>query len=62
MPGYGRLESGPRAWIDTKGTSVVAFGGLDMARTVVAVAPGGDTTLSDEIGIVGAARGYDGHL
>lgn len=34
-----------------------------MARIVVAVDPaGGDTTVSDETGIVGAARGYAGHL
>ncbi|MFB7082560.1 terminase large subunit domain-containing protein [Streptomyces sp. NPDC056308] len=52
-----------RAWIDANRTSVVAFGGLDMARIVVAVDPaGGDSTVSDETGIVGAARGYDGHL
>ncbi|WP_326607508.1 helicase associated domain-containing protein [Streptomyces sp. NBC_01799] len=52
-----------RASIGAKGTSVVTFGGLDMARTVVAVdLAGGDTTVSDEAGIVGAARGHDGHL
>ncbi|GAA1353700.1 terminase large subunit domain-containing protein [Streptomyces beijiangensis] len=52
-----------RSWIDDNRTSVIAFGGLDMARIVVAVDPaGGDSTVSDETGIVGAARGYDGHL
>ncbi|MFJ7422760.1 terminase large subunit domain-containing protein [Streptomyces uncialis] len=52
-----------RTWIDSNRTSVVAFGGIDMARIVVAVDPaGGDSVVSDETGIVGAARGYDGHL
>ncbi|MFJ4413004.1 terminase large subunit domain-containing protein [Streptomyces sp. NPDC088925] len=52
-----------RAWIDEHRCSVIAFGGLDMARIVVAVDPaGGDTAVSDETGIVGAARDYDGHL
>ncbi|GAA3371253.1 phage terminase large subunit [Streptomyces sannanensis] len=52
-----------RAWIDHHRTSVVAFGGLDMARIVVAVDPaGGESAVGDETGVVAAARGYDGHL
>ncbi|MEW1719759.1 hypothetical protein [Streptomyces sp. NPDC093109] len=34
-----------------------------MARIVVAVDPaGGESAVGDETGIIGAARGYDGHL
>ncbi|WP_229898635.1 terminase large subunit domain-containing protein [Streptomyces finlayi] len=52
-----------RAWIDDNRTSVVAFSGLEMARIVVAVDPaGGESTVSDETGVVGCARGFDGHL
>ncbi|WP_307839606.1 terminase large subunit domain-containing protein [Streptomyces sp. MBT49] len=52
-----------RAWIDGNRTNVIAFGGLDMARVVVAVDPaGGESTVNDETGIIGAARDWDGHL
>ncbi|MQY11434.1 hypothetical protein SRB5_15520 [Streptomyces sp. RB5] len=52
-----------RAWIKDNRCSVVEFGGLDMARIVVAVDPaGGESAVGDETGIIGAARSYDGHL
>jgi hypothetical protein len=52
-----------RDWIKDNRATVVEFGGLDMARIVVSVDPaGGESAVGDETGIVGAARGYDGHL
>jgi hypothetical protein len=52
-----------REWIDGSRLTTVQFSGLDMARIVVAVDPaGGQSEVNDETGIVGAARGYDGHL
>ncbi|MER6206371.1 terminase large subunit domain-containing protein [Streptomyces sp. NPDC001642] len=52
-----------RDWIDRNRTNVIAFGGLDMARVAVAVDPaGGESTVNDESGIIGAARDWDGHL
>jgi phage terminase large subunit-like protein len=52
-----------REWLDDNRVSVLQFGGLDMARIVVSVDPaGGESAVADETGIIGAARGYDGHL
>lgn len=52
-----------REWINDNRVSVVQFGGLDMARIVVSVDPaGGESAVGDETGIIGAARGFDGHL
>lgn len=52
-----------REWINDNRVSVVQFGGLDMARIVVSVDPaGGESAVGDETSIIGAARGYDGHL
>ncbi len=52
-----------RAWITDHRLTTVEFGGLDMARVIVAVDPaGGESAIGDETGIIGAARGYDGHL
>ncbi|MER6031847.1 hypothetical protein [Streptomyces sp. NPDC001851] len=52
-----------RAWITDHRITTVEFGGLDMARVIVAVDPaGGESAIGDETGIIGAVRGYDGHL
>ncbi|MFB7571811.1 MULTISPECIES: terminase large subunit domain-containing protein [unclassified Streptomyces] len=52
-----------RAWINDHRITTVQFGGLDLARVIVAVDPaGGESAIGDETGIIGAARGYDGHL
>ncbi|TKA04846.1 terminase, large subunit [Actinacidiphila oryziradicis] len=52
-----------RAWITDHRLTTVEFGGLDMARVIVAVDPaGGESSVGDETGIIGAARGFDGHL
>ncbi len=52
-----------RAWIDQHRITPVAFGGLDMARVIVAVDPaGGESLVGDETGIIGMAAGYDDHL
>ncbi|MFE4958702.1 hypothetical protein ACFRCW_32875 [Streptomyces sp. NPDC056653] len=52
-----------RAWITDHRITAVEFGGLDLARVIVAVDPaGGESSVGDETGIIGAARGFDGHL
>ncbi|MEU8919454.1 terminase family protein [Kitasatospora sp. NPDC048545] len=52
-----------RGWIDNARVTPVQFGGLEMARIVVAVDPsGGDSEVNDETGIVGLAAGFDEHL
>ncbi|MER5639408.1 terminase family protein [Kitasatospora sp. NPDC002227] len=52
-----------RAWIDQHRITAVTFGGLDMARIIVAVDPaGGESLVGDETGVVGVALGYDDHL
>ncbi|WP_435651839.1 hypothetical protein [Kitasatospora purpeofusca] len=52
-----------RAWIDTARVTPVQFGGLEMARIVVAVDPsGGDSDVNDGTGIIGLASGFDEHL
>ncbi|MER5182578.1 terminase family protein [Streptomyces sp. NPDC002896] len=52
-----------RAWITDHRITTAEFGGLDMARVIVAVDPaGGESAVGDETGIIGAARGFDGHL
>ncbi|MFE7129366.1 terminase large subunit domain-containing protein [Streptomyces sp. NPDC057638] len=52
-----------RGWISTARITPIQFSGLDMARIVVAVDPaGGESTVGDETGVVGVARGFDRHL
>ncbi|WP_328403907.1 terminase family protein [Streptomyces sp. NBC_00390] len=52
-----------RAWIDNARINAVQFAGLDMARIVVSVDPaGGESTVGDETGIIGAARDFDRNL
>ncbi|MFD7639521.1 terminase large subunit domain-containing protein [Kitasatospora sp. NPDC059795] len=52
-----------REWIDASRITPVQFGGLEMARIVVAVDPsGGDSAVNDETGIIGLAAGFDDHL
>lgn len=52
-----------RTWITDNRITTIEFGGLDMARVIVAVDPaGGESSVGDETGVIGAARGFDGHL
>ncbi|MFJ9690548.1 hypothetical protein [Kitasatospora sp. NPDC101183] len=52
-----------RGWIDTARVTPVQFGGLEMARIVVAVDPsGGDSEVNDETGIIGLAADFNEEL
>lgn len=51
------------AWINDHRITTVEFGGLGLARVIVAVDPAdGESAIGDETGIISLAHGYDSDL